>query len=294
MMHRTGLFVRRRFSGSARRVILLGIVLGSASGIAAAEATKKPIAARRPKSAGVSDPKVKPAAYDDSEQPRLDVGSTLNAELDQLQRERGSLAATRSAPIGELVIPSASVTAERDKLKKQLNGLVSELARRPRPEETPAGSGAKGGSKPVGQKRPGQKGRGAKASEDSKSAGPQGPVDPMALGQALFRTGDYEGSLKAFELAKKTVTDPRDRAVIKYLSAACLGKLGNVPESTTLFREVANSKADEVLAECARWQLSSQQWREATTARIAQLRALQTASKTEARDPEAGRPGPEK
>jgi hypothetical protein len=93
----------------------------------------------------------------------------------------------------------------------------------------------------------------------------------MALAQALFRTADYEGALKAFSLAEKTEANPQQRIAIKYFTAACLGKLGKKHESSTLFREVANSKLDDVFAECARWQLSAQQWRDTTEARLEQL-----------------------
>jgi tetratricopeptide (TPR) repeat protein len=219
-----------------------------------------------------------------------DAATALDVELDQLRRERDSLTAVRSAAPRESESQTDAVAAERNKLRQQLHGLLTELARRPRPQQAPAASEARGAAKSLSQQRLDQSkrneafkasGKSTKKTDGSQTAASPGPVDPMALGQSLFRTGDFDGALKAFELAKKSATDPHDRIAIKYLSAACLKKSGNVNESTMLFREVANSKLDDVLAECARWQLSALQWQEATVARIAQLRATQTAEKVE-------------
>lgn len=219
-----------------------------------------------------------------------DDATNLDAVVDQLRRERNSLVTVRSSALRASLSESDGVASQRESLKQQINGLMSELARRPKPEQKPADAESIRKEKSPDRKPV----RNSKRNQTSKSAGDRvkpsggasavstnGPVDPMALGQALFRTGDYEGALKAFELAKKSTTVPRDRNVIKYFSAACLKKLGNVSESTTLFREVANSKADDVLAECAQWQLSMQQWRETTLVRIEQLRAAQTAEKAD-------------
>jgi tetratricopeptide (TPR) repeat protein len=214
------------------------------------------------------------------------AGTSLDAELSQLRRERDSLIAVRNSTPREIESGSDSVAAQRELLKQQLNGLLTELARRPRPEQKPATSETGPKAKSPAQQRASKSkrnkfsrsaGDGTKPTDGSQTPTTQAPVDAMALAQSLFRTSDYEGALKAFDLAKKTTADPHDRVAIKYFSAACLRKLGNTQESMMLFREVANSKADEVLAECAQWQLSAQQWRDTTKARIEQLRAVQLA-----------------
>lgn len=233
-----------------------------------------------------------PARTDEGDRtaPQVSVaGTSLDAELNQLRRERDSLIAIRNSTPREIDSGSDSVTAQRELLKQQLNGLLTELARRPRPDQKPAASETGNKAKSSAQQRASKSkrnkfsrsaGDGTKSTDGSQTPATPGPVDAMALAQSLFRTSDYEGALKAFDLARKTTADPHDRVAIKYFSAVCLRKLGNTQESTMLFREVANSKMDEVLAECAQWQLSAQQWRDTTKARIEQLRALQSAEQT--------------
>lgn len=226
--------------------------------------------------------------------PKIDkVGAALDSELNQLRRERDSLASVRNSTFGETANESDEVAAQRQKLKEQLKGLLTELARRPTSEQSPipsknrrtTGSITRNGdgktsptktSKPYGNRM--------KSTEGAQPEATTAPVDPMALSEALFRMGDYNGALKAFELAKKTTTDQRDRIAIKYFTAACLDKLGNAQESMMLFREVANSKADDVLADCAKWQLSTQQWKEAARAKIVRLRTMRIAETPDAGD----------
>jgi hypothetical protein len=206
----------------------------------------------------------------------------LHGELDQLKDERDSLAAVRESDVGKPDPATDIVAEQRDVLRRQLHNLMTELARRPKPEQTPAEPAGNGTPRRPAYQRSGQPKRNTPATSSGERMKPndgtlpvvtQGPVDPMALAQALFRTADYDGALKAFRLAEKSVANPQDRIAIKYFTAASLGKLGNKQESSTLFREVANSKVDDVFAECARWQLSAQQWRDTTEARIEQLRA---------------------
>lgn len=221
-------------------------------------------------------------------QPSSDSNQTeLQRELDQLKDERNSLVTVRDSAVREPASTTDSVAEQREALKRQLHDLVTELTRRPQPEPKPAVSTANGSKKQPGPRRTEQSKRdpasssndAVKPSHGALTVATPGPVDSMALAQALFRTADYDGALKAFRLAEKTEANPQDRIAIKYFTAACLGKLGNKQESTVLFREVANSKVDDLFAECARWQLSAQQWREGIEARIEQLRAAGIATK---------------
>ena len=50
-----------------------------------------------------------------------------------------------------------------------------------------------------------------------------------------------------------------DRAFVQYMTASCLRQLGKRSEAAVLYRDVADAKDDEFLAECAVWQLTSVQ-----------------------------------
>lgn len=82
-------------------------------------------------------------------------------------------------------------------------------------------------------------------------------VDPLGLAQSLFQTGDYEGALKAFRQVEVSSLKPQEKAGVHYLRATCLRKLGMFDEASALYQQVAATKADEMLADCARWQLSA-------------------------------------
>jgi hypothetical protein len=100
--------------------------------------------------------------------------------------------------------------------------------------------------------------------EGSEEAGAlltDGMVDPLALGHSLFQTNDFKGALAAYRWVDLTRLKPADRVAVHYMMASCLRKLGKLDEATALYQQVANSKADEMLANCARWQLSSIAWR---------------------------------
>lgn len=98
------------------------------------------------------------------------------------------------------------------------------------------------------------------------------PLEPLALARALFRTGDYEGALTAYRLINVDTVSKQDRVAVQYMEASCLRKLGKTDQAATLYREVTNSKDDEVLAECAQWQLGALQWRRELETSLQQLR----------------------
>jgi Flp pilus assembly protein TadD len=86
------------------------------------------------------------------------------------------------------------------------------------------------------------------------------PLDPLALGRTLFRAHDYASAMKAFRQVNQTGMKPEERRPIEYLIATCLKRLGKVDEAAAIYREVASSKGDEILAECAQWQLNTLRW----------------------------------
>jgi tetratricopeptide (TPR) repeat protein len=103
-------------------------------------------------------------------------------------------------------------------------------------------------------------------------ADPDKPLEPLALAAALFRTGDYEGALTTYRLIDSETLSKHDRVAIQYLQGCCLRKLGKTDQAASLYREVANTKDDEVLAECAQWQLGALQWRHELETQIQQIR----------------------
>jgi hypothetical protein len=106
----------------------------------------------------------------------------------------------------------------------------------------------------------------------SKPSPADGPVDPLALAQALFRTGDYEGALRTYRMLDPTQLPRQDQAMLQYMIATCLRRLGKLEEAAALYRDVANSKDDDILSECAQWQLGALEWRRDLVARLEQLR----------------------
>lgn len=113
-----------------------------------------------------------------------------------------------------------------------------------------------------------------------------GLIDPVALAQNLFRTGDFAGALDAYRKAEEAFTrqaegglgagvdpaGPEDRVPVKYMIATCLRRLGKTSEAEVIYREVASSRGDEFVAECARWQLTLLTWKKQTEADLAALR----------------------
>jgi hypothetical protein len=97
-------------------------------------------------------------------------------------------------------------------------------------------------------------------------------VDPLALAQALFRLGNYAGALQAYRALPLEGLKAEERAPVQYMIATCLRKSGQVDESTTLYREVANSRGDEHLAACAQWQLQLMRWHKDSTDQLKRLR----------------------
>lgn len=81
------------------------------------------------------------------------------------------------------------------------------------------------------------------------------PVDPLALAQWLFRTGDYTAALNTYRKLDPEQQKPEDRIANQYMMACCLRKLGKMDEATVLYREVANTAGDDFLMENAQWYL---------------------------------------
>jgi hypothetical protein len=110
--------------------------------------------------------------------------------------------------------------------------------------------------------------------------GQQKPVEPMALAQALYRTGDYEGALATYRLINPATVDRMNRVGLQYMIATCLRKLARTDEAAAAYREVVNSRDDPFLTDCAQWQLSALRWRRDLETRLQEIRRKNEAMDT--------------
>ncbi len=99
-----------------------------------------------------------------------------------------------------------------------------------------------------------------------------GVVAPEALADSYFRLGQFDRALETYQLLDLVGMRAGDRLAVRYMMATCLRKLGKVNEAKVIYREIANAKGDERLAQCARWQLGNIAWRQETEAQLGDLR----------------------
>jgi hypothetical protein len=92
--------------------------------------------------------------------------------------------------------------------------------------------------------------------EGSSGGASKGSVDPIREATNYFRDNDFEGARRTFQLIDPATLGAEDRAYVRYMLACSYRRLGRFTEATDYYREVANSTADEFLANCAIWQLS--------------------------------------
>lgn len=97
-------------------------------------------------------------------------------------------------------------------------------------------------------------------------------VDPVRQGMNLFRENDFDAALRAFRYVDADALTREDRAFTKYMEACCLRRLNKSGEAIALYREVADAKEDEFVAEMAIWQLSMIRSSQELESQIGQLR----------------------
>jgi hypothetical protein len=220
------------------------------------------------------------------------IPPNLQQEEAKLKTERELLNAERMQAVQATDETGSAHADEIIKMRLRLAGLLTKLGTKERqgkqkapeksslpPEPRPGDSRGTGGEKPQ-RNLPGTKTDSPPRKDDIKpSAAAKSdadvttkPVDAMGLAQALFRTGDYEGALSAYRLLDPKSLGKADRPGVQYMTATCLRKLGKTDEAANLYREVANSKDDEALADCAQWQLSALRWRRDLEAQLAKVR----------------------
>ncbi len=115
-------------------------------------------------------------------------------------------------------------------------------------------------------------GEAAKQPGDSAKVVTDAPVDPLALAQSLFRTGDYVAALNAYRKLDQEQQKPEERVAIQYMMACCLRKLGKTGEASVLYREVANTAGNDFLSENAQWYLRTMKERRELEEQLAELR----------------------
>jgi tetratricopeptide (TPR) repeat protein len=103
------------------------------------------------------------------------------------------------------------------------------------------------------------------------------PGDPYLLAQAHFRAGQYQEALTVYRGQQLDLLSQDERLLVQYLSACCLRKLGKLDEAIALYREVADAREDEFLAECSLWHLNNIGWRKEVEKQLASIRAARQA-----------------
>lgn len=201
----------------------------------------------------------------------------LRSHLQQLKGAREALSEDRAKAalyVQEALTPESQ---ELSKLRLHLGSLLTRLGMQK--------PGPKGMPKPPAHKKPGageKEPPDAKKSEappptDDTLAPPSKVVDPLALAQALFRSGNYDGALKAYKMISLEGMKAAERAPVQYMIATCLRKVGKLDEAAVLFREVANTRGDEELAVCAQWQLQALRWHKDMAEQLREIRARRKA-----------------
>jgi hypothetical protein len=185
--------------------------------------------------------------------------------LARLKAERNALSAERTAA-AEALADDEGTDERMAQLRLKLAEYLGKLGARRFPEKVRAATNA-AGPFPRPTHTPGQSA--PKSERTPTSSRP--PVDPVALGRNLFRARDFEGALRAFRQVNLTGLKPEERRPIEYLIATCLTHLGQLDEAAAIYREVASSKGDEILADCAQWQLSTLKWQRDLDRQIQEL-----------------------
>jgi tetratricopeptide (TPR) repeat protein len=119
-----------------------------------------------------------------------------------------------------------------------------------------------------------------KQPDDTPKGVTDAPVDPLALAQSLYRTGNFAEALNAYHKLDKDDQKPEERVAIQYMIACCLRKLGKVDEASTLYREVANTPGNDFLSENAQWHLRTMKERHELEAQLEELRQRHQALKS--------------
>lgn len=159
-------------------------------------------------------------------------GKDAKASLDKLKAEIEALSKQRQGGKYE----SGVLGSERNRLQQELKELLQRIESRPLPSpKSKVNEGPARKFEPISGDK---------------------PLDLLRSATNLFQDGDLDAALRTFRLIDTSSLNREDRAYVKYMTATCLRRTGRVSEAAALYREVAESRDDDFLAECAIWQLS--------------------------------------
>lgn len=101
------------------------------------------------------------------------------------------------------------------------------------------------------------------------------PIDAVAAAMNLYKSNEFEAASRAFKLIDLNTLLAEDRVFVQYMTACSLRRWGKLSEAAAIYREVAASDV-EYLAEFAKWQLETINWRTDMENQLKQLRDKRT------------------
>jgi len=199
--------------------------------------------------------------------------SELKAERDALDEEWKSRSKQRSAsnPASD---QDHRVLAEL--LKKSLDRLRSQEKKKPALILLPEVDLTPKKPEPPDPKTKGDAGEPKNSAV--RDAGLPNGIDPLHLGNVLFRMEKFEDALESFRSIDLKAKKSEERAPIQFLMASCLLHLGKNEAAVELLREVANARGDERTAGYAQWQLEMNRWQREINDHLQNLRRRRLAA----------------
>ncbi|MBI3407989.1 MAG: hypothetical protein HY040_06490 [Planctomycetes bacterium] len=202
----------------------------------------------------------------------------LREQMKKLREEREALIKDRNGALRCLEDPFTPEAQDASKLRLRLGGLLTQLQAR---KDQPPAKTEQIAPKKDTETIPEPKLESKKQMDNPKTEAPPAvyskTLDPLALAHSLYRAGNFQGALQAYQMMSTEGMKPDERAPLQYMMATCLRKLGKSDDAAALQREVANIRGDDQLAECAQWQLNTMRWRREV---VDQLRGIRERLKT--------------
>jgi hypothetical protein len=170
-------------------------------------------------------------------------------ELRRLQAEIEAIARMQEGLGDDPMPPAADSASERAKLRERLIELIDKLK-----------SSSRSGSSPKAQ---------------SQSADPisdMRPIDRLKQAENLYRAGEVRSAQKVLQSIEPASLAGKQGILVRYLLASCHRRLGEYDQARIIYRDIAASKEDAFLAECAAWQLQAIRSREEIATQVAPTR----------------------
>lgn len=180
--------------------------------------------------------------------------------LSDLAKEREKLRKEIDETKKQLV-EEDNFSEERKKLREQLDVLLKKLAEGPKFSDK---------SEPKKKNDPAEPKTLPKINDKDIK-----PIDAVAAAMNLYKANDFEAASRAFKLIDLNTLIAEDRVFVQYMTACSLRRWGKLSEAAAIYREVAASDV-EYLAEFAKWQLETINWRTDMENQLKQLRDKRT------------------